>query len=80
MPYKFDNYVHFEHWESLKPEHTISDEDYEKLPLDSRSSWKNVVDKPTHTIVLKDEYYCIMQIGFDSTRQDDIKNWFSKKI
>lgn len=81
MPYKYNQYIQVKDCEDVKIDQIISDEDYAKIPVEYQSSWKNVVDKPTHTILFEENciYRCI-EIKSLSTRQDDIKNWFAKKI
>lgn len=83
MPYKSKQHVGFNDGfcENLSIDQTISDGDYAKIPPEYQDSWKFVVDKPTHNILFEEGcVYKCMSIGFDSTRHDDIKNWFAKKI
>lgn len=81
MPYKSTQKVHFSDWETLEIDAIISDEDYAKIPLEYRDSWKPEVANPTHTILFEEGcvYKCV-ELSKLSSRQDDIKNWFAKKI
>lgn len=81
MPYKYIQEVNFKDWESLKLDQTISDDDYKLIPEDYKTSWKHTDSKPTHIVKLLDGcIYAVVEITKESTRQDDIKNWFAKKI